>query len=240
MGDLPRYLFILSEARSGSTYVAEVIAYSLFETFGIEFWDLAKEPFNHLTDASKANDATIVLDHLFLNQAGIRCAKLLCGQMSIINREAQADPILHQRLFGPSNFWLVVRRRNPVAQAVSLAHARASGIYHAFDHALDQPKAVNAVTYDDVYDALKAIALSGHFLDLFAPLPVNCRVIWYEDFQADPLPTLRALCGDLALAQSEAICLKPSPAKLVRVGQHDKAQLASSFGRWLLQNYHEV
>lgn len=240
MGDLARNLFLLSEARSGSTYVAEVIAYSLFETFGIEFWDLAQEPFNHLTDASKASDATIVLDHLFLNQAGIRCAKLLCGQLSIINREAQTDPILHQRLYGPSNFWLVVRRRDSVAQAVSLADARASGIYHAFDAHLDQPEEAIRITHGDIYDALKAIALSGQFLELFAQLPTNCRVIWYEDFRADPLPTLRALCEDLALANCETAPLKPRPAKLIPIRQNAKTQLANSFSHWLLQNYHEV
>lgn len=69
-------LFIASEVRSGSTYVAEAIAYSIAQSFGVECWGLAHEKFAVLDGDFQPAKVRSILNGLCINQAGFRSAKL--------------------------------------------------------------------------------------------------------------------------------------------------------------------
>jgi len=52
-GDGRKSLFIATEVRCGSTFVAESLAYELHNKFGFHLWDLAKERFAFLNEDTR-------------------------------------------------------------------------------------------------------------------------------------------------------------------------------------------
>ena len=230
----PTYLFMASEVRSGSTYVAELISYSVNASFGFEVWGLNREELRDLTDQDTATDIRTLVSTLWLSRENIRSSKVMCSQLSILTRCARRDRAVQSLLFGENARWIIVRRRNRIRQAVSLATARKSGVYHSYARTAEPQL---SVSMSDVEDALRAINLSDEYLRLFSSVPSVCAEIFYEDVLADPQGTIRAALEDVGvLPQSTRFIL--GEAKLSPDRQAQKADLELAFGDWLLENHH--
>ena len=181
-----KLLVIASEVRSGSTFLAEILSYTLNKLFGSEFWDLTKEHFNTINDSSLAQDILSIYDNIWVNQLKFKSSKLMCSSISVLNRESKISEDLRNIFFGSDAYWIILRRRNKIRQAVSLAFARSSGVYHHYVNqgvSLDNNLSISTV---DVYDALRAIELSDIYLELFSKTPTNSITLFYEDLIDNP------------------------------------------------------
>ncbi len=231
-------LFIASEVRSGSTYVAEALSYAFHGTDGFELWDLAKEHFSGLNDDSTPQEALTILRSLFLDRSGFVASKFMCKSLSYLHRLAQASPELHAAFFGDDAYWVVVRRRDEIEQAVSLAMAAKSGVFHHYDESSPAPDADVTLTLEDLDAALKAIALSDLYLETFAASLPQKRVltVFYKDFLADEagyIAKVRQLCGFPKPEREEAT----GGAKVRPTGRRQKRREAARLREWFLANY---
>jgi LPS sulfotransferase NodH len=233
----PTYLFMASEVRSGSTYVAELISYSLNASFGLEAWDLTKELLRELDDHSSPADVGTRVSSLWLSPENLRSSKVMCSQLSILTRSARRNLAVQQLVFGEDARWIVVRRRNKIRQAVSLATARKSGVFHSYCE--DVGIAPLEVSLAEVESALRAVILSDEYLRLFSSVPENCAEVFYEDVLADPIESIRAALDKIGVLP-EAGQLIAGEVKLSRDRQAEKADLELAFGHWLLENHHRT
>lgn len=128
-----KFLFMASEVRSGSTFFAKLISSSFHKSYGEEFWDLSRELLSTLKDSSTRDEMLSITRNLYLNKSGYRSCKIMCAQLSIISREARKDQEIKDIFFGGNTYWIVFRRKNKIKQAISLAMARKSNIYHSYD-----------------------------------------------------------------------------------------------------------
>jgi LPS sulfotransferase NodH len=231
-------LFIASETRSGSTYIAEVIAYSFNKAFGFEFWDLTKESFSHFNDCSLPEEIFQRCGSLFLDKSGFVCAKLMCKELSVINRAAQQSDSLRDCFFGLDAHWIVVRRRDRIAQAVSLAMARKSGLYHFYGDPSEAPDRKLNIGIEDISSALSAVALSDVYLGAFVnKLRLENTVeIFYEDFVQDPAFYVNRI-ADLCKLGSISNEDFDNMANLKRTSVDIKLELKAKFVNWFLGNY---
>lgn len=231
-----RNLFIASEVRSGSTWVAELLAYFLERHQLHDAFGLTRESFRELDTHSSAQDACGIFDALWRDATGLATAKLQCASLSLVYREAQHAPELMQRFFGPDSAWIVLRRRDTLRQAVSLAAARKSERYHHYgDAPADADVGVSAEATDD---ALGAILRSDLFLATFAERNPSPRqlVCDYETIRRQPEAFLR---------EAFRLCDWPFPevpgpvdaTKLRPWADRSKAEAVEAFGLWLLSNY---
>lgn len=235
---IQKNLFIASEVRSGSTYIAESISYAFNQFFGFEFWDLAQEKFSHIDDNSKPEDITQRCKSLFLDKSGFSSAKIMCKSLSVIHRNSDTSNDLRDCFFGPDTYWIVVRRRDRIAQAVSLAMARKSGLYHFYGDPSEAPNDETAVDFEDITSALQAISLSDIYLSTFSQQlrPKNLIEIYYEDFLKDEAKYLNKaskLCG---LAKIDKYTYK-NASKLKQTSKSEKDNLNNAYSNWFLKNY---
>lgn len=232
-------LFIASEVRSGSTYIAESLAYSFSSSYNVDFWDAGKELFSGLSDSSSDKDVLQILNGLGLNSAGMRSAKVMCASLSIICREVEKNPMLNQTFFGDDARWIVIRRRNKIKQAVSLATAIASNTWHFYGDTESSPDKTASLTNEAIYEALKMIVISDDYLENFSRMVVRSAVVYYEDFIDNELSSLQWIINTLDLPFN-SLELKLSPAKLKKTAQDRKAEAENSFRRYFLENYHRI
>lgn len=232
-------LFIASEVRSGSTYIAESLAYSFSSSYNVDFWDAGKELFSGLTDSSSDTDVLQILDALGLNSAGMRSAKIMCASLSIICREIEKNRTLQEKFFGNEARWIVIRRRNKIKQAVSLATAISSNTWHFYGDVESSPDKSASVSNEAIYEALKMIVISDDYLENFSRMVARSAVIYYEDFIDNELSSLQRIINTLDLPFNSSN-LKLSPAKLKKTAQDRKAEAENSFRRYFLENYHRI
>ncbi|MEM8514816.1 LPS sulfotransferase NodH [Massilia sp. MP_M2] len=232
-------LFIASEVRSGSTYIAESLAYSFSDSFKVDFWDAGKELFNQLSDSTDADQIESILSSLGQNSIGIKCAKIMCASLSIICREVKRNPELYDHFFGQNACWIIIRRRNRIKQAVSLATAIASDTWHFYDDPKTSPDNKVSISNESIYDALKMIILSDDYLENFSHFVEKSTTIYYEDFIGNELEVLKNTINKLGLPFDEQL-LTISPAKLKKTGQPLKSEAERAFREYLLENYHQV
>lgn len=232
-------LFIASEVRSGSTYIAESLAYSLSDSFKVDFWDAGKELFNVMTDATSASEIENLLSGIGKNSVGIKCAKIMCASLSIICREVRKNPHLHDEFFGMNACWIIIRRRNKVKQAISLATAIASDIWHFYGDPNSSPDNSVSISNEDIYEALKMIILSDEYLDNFSKIVDKSIVIYYEDFLGHEAELLKDTIQKLDLPFNKED-LAISPVKLKKTAQFLKSEAENSFRIYLSENYHRV
>lgn len=238
VGDGRRCLFMASEVRCGSTYVAETLSYEMHDFFGFELWDLTKELFHDLDDETRPAPLLTRWGALFLDRTGFVASKFMCKSLSYLHRLAHASPAVREAFFGERAYWVVVRRRDRLAQAVSLAAASKSRTYHHYaDPELAGDRDVE-LSLGELDAALKTVALSDIYLQTFADSLPRERVVslFYEDFLADEIGWINrvhALCG-----------FEPAPAdtyrnasKLVRTGQQAKRRAKEQLQEWLLANH---
>lgn len=231
-----RNLFIASEVRSGSTWVGELLAYFLQEHGCQVAFGLTQETFRDLDESSTAQDACRLFDMLWRDPTGLATAKLQCASLSLVYREAQQCPELMSRFFGPDTAWIVLRRRDTLRQAVSLAAARRSERYHHYNDT--QSDADLGVGHEDTDDALAAILRSDLFLATFAERNPSNRLLTceYETVRRQPEAFLRSafkLC-DWDFPQDPGIA---DLTKLKPWADRSKAVATEDFGQWLLCNY---
>lgn len=235
-----RNLFIASEVRSGSTWLAELIAYFAEHHCARMAFGLSFEFFRHLNHDSTAEDVCKEFDALWRDEGGLATGKLQCASLSIVCREAMRSTAVHDRFFGEDTLWIVLRRQDRLRQAVSLAAARRTGQYHHYGHAAAQHGALD-IPPVEVNAALKAIGLSDDYLRAFADFVPSGRVLrWeYNEVRADPEHHLRLLFDELGWRFPEASD-QVDRTKLMPWATSAKEQLAGEFSRWFLSSYHYV
>ncbi|MGT0247066.1 Stf0 family sulfotransferase [Burkholderia pyrrocinia] len=233
-------LYIASEVRSGSTFIAESISYYLNERFGYEFWDLAQERFSGLHAESTADEIMEIQSSLYLNPEGWASSKIMCKALSIIKRESANSEIVKNAFFGQNAYWIVIRRKNKIQQAISLATAKKSGLYHYYGDPNDAPD--NNVSFDpaEIEEALKSILLSDIYLEAFASaLPQDRYMeISYEDFlkiKSEYINKINMLCD---LPVDDEIANEVNLAKIKQTAQSEKQVAREKFIDWFLENYY--
>lgn len=177
-------VFILSDVRCGSTYAAELISYNFAKYLDFEIWDVAREVFQALGDESNSSDVATLHGNLWVNPQGWRGAMVKCGHMSRMIKLADQDPSVQHLLFGPSAYWIVIRRSDIFARAVSLAHAEASGRYHVYSGS-GTPGSDYRVSLESLRDCLGAVAIADYFISACIPQLKNVIEIEYDNIRAD-------------------------------------------------------
>jgi LPS sulfotransferase NodH len=233
-----KYLFIASEVRSGSTYFAESLAYELGSNFKFATWNLTREHFSFLDNHSSSDDIIKTWSGLYLDACGFSTAKIMCKALSVIHRHASIYKEVQQAFFGENTYWIVLRRRNRIKQAISLAMANKTGIFHYYGEAENAPDNDTIVTIEEIESAMRMISLSDIYLEAFAStIPVSHIVsCFYEDFMEDEVSWLNrvhAMCGFPMIEQSTYI----NQAKLKPTANEAKRAAYAQYRQWFLMNY---
>lgn len=236
-----RALIIASEVRSGSTFIAESIAYHFEAAFGDVLFDLTKEHFAGLNETSSHAEILANFNSLYLGDKGWVATKIMCAALSVIVREARKADALWQAFFGPDTHWIIVRRREKVRQAVSLAYARKTGDWHVYAAARKGSDPAVA-TLKETEDALRSILLSDVYLDSFKTLISRGKVteVYYEDFLSEPTPLIERIYDVLGLVRPEGGVRYVDRTKIRRHALKAKRQVDRDFKTWLLENYYAV
>jgi LPS sulfotransferase NodH/transposase-like protein len=234
-------LIIASEVRSGSTFVAESIAYHFQGVFGDVLFGLTKEHFAGIRAASSHTDILTKFNSLYLGHQGWVATKIMCAALSIIVREARKAESLREALFGSNAHWIIVRRRKKVRQAVSLAYARKTGDWHVYT-----PEQANTdeskVALKDTEDSLRSILLSDIYLETFTDLIASDKKIeiFYEDFLSEPSRLIEHVYDVLGVARPSEGINYVDRTKIRQDATDKKRQSESGFEAWLLENYYPV
>jgi len=220
--------------------VAECLAYHLDHQFGYSLYALANEYFARLNDTSTEADVMEIYSSLYRDKSGWTSSKAMCGSLSILVREARRSAKVNSAFFGTSAFWIIVRRRDKVKQAASLALARAAGFYHYYGDVTVSPDQAHQISVRQLEDALRAVELSDTYLDVFRQHLQDGQYIeiFYEDFlesEAKFISQIREFMGLERLADFSSY---ESLAKLKSTAHKTKADCVQGFKFWLLENYH--
>lgn len=234
-------LIIASEVRSGSTFVAESIAYHFHGVFGDVLFGLTKEHFAGLRETSSHTEILTKFNSLYLGHQGWVATKIMCAALSIIVRETRKAESLREVLFGSNADWIIVRRRKKVSQAVSLAYARKTGDWHVYtteQTSTDKPK----VTLKETEDALRSILLSDTYLESFTGLIASDKTmeIFYEDFLSEPSCLIEHVYDVLGVARPSEGVKYVDRTKIRQEATGQKRQSERDFNAWLLENYYPV
>jgi LPS sulfotransferase NodH len=231
-------LFIASEVRSGSTYIAEKIAYSLNKSYGIHFWSLTKEHFSSLESGFSANQIIKIFNEIGVNDINFKSAKLMPSSLSIIYKESEKNTLIKDIFFGENSYWIVIQRKDKLAQAVSLTFAREGNLFHYYGDESISPDLNISIKNEEVYKNLISIILSDIFLDNF--FKNNSRVIsiYYEDFIENEYSILTSIIEKFQLPLS-VNNFKISPVKLKKTASKQKARAIVEFSKYFKENYHK-
>jgi hypothetical protein len=227
-------IFLASEARCGSTYLAEKIAYSVFDSYGIELWDLAQEHFSSINFRSKIDDIRHIASNLWTNKLGYQCCKIMCPQISIITKVAKTNPDLKEIFFGSTTKWIILRRKDRIRQAASLAHAQKTGQFHVYD--CSQSKASD-MSHEEIRTALDSVIYSDEYLRIFGEKIDNSSEYFYEDLLKNEKNTFIDVIKYLNLP-IDISKLAISPAKIKRTEDSIKKKLSDSYSDFFLENYY--
>lgn len=203
----------------------------------MELWNLAIEPFQSLTDNSVLQDLINIFNDIWINPQGWRCAMVKCAHLSIINKLTDQNPEIASQIFGPSAYWLLIRRKDVFARAVSLAHALTTGRFHEYSSdGGKNPEYV--VSNDKIYSCLEMISLADTFLSGCIPRFTNLREFHYEEILVDERGFLNGV-GEFAFGQSlvgdDDELVHP---KLRPVHTAEKARQREEFISWFIRAYH--
>jgi LPS sulfotransferase NodH len=238
--EMRKTLFLASDVRSGSTYIAESLAYFFDKQFGFLFYDLASELFSHLDDSSSEKEIMERYNTLFLDKSGWASSKIMCASLSIIARESRRSISVQSTFFGQEAFWIIVRRRDKIKQAVSLAIASKSGLYHYYGDGEKSPDNEYQIGKQEIQDALKKIELSDTYLTIFKQLIPDAQYIeiFYEDFLDDEFQFINKVCQRSGLGNVTDTDSYMNLAKLRPTATEKKSSYAEEFKFWFLENYH--
>jgi hypothetical protein len=237
IGDGRKFLFIASEVRCGSTFIAETIAYELKRTFGYQLFGLTKERFAHLDNTTSAEEVLETWRALHLDASGFAVAKLMCKSLSYLHRLMRNSDDIREAFFGENCFWIVVRRNDRIEQAVSLALASKTGAYHHYDDPRLASDNDAELTLAEMDWALKAVAMSDIYLQTFASSlpPERTLSVFYKDFLADEaghLEKIHNMCGFPAFDRANYV----NESKLKQTGREVKKRCVEQLRQWFLEN----
>jgi transposase-like protein/LPS sulfotransferase NodH len=235
-----RTLIIASGVRSGSTFIAESIAYHFQAVAGMMLFGLTKEHFDDLNNRSRAPEILRRLGSLWKNAEGWAATKIMCGSLSVMTRESRRKSELRSALFGPDTYWIVVRRRDRIRRAVSLAFAKRSGAWHVYENGhgtdcgmptkIEWRAALEEILLDDVY--LEALSESIS--------PERRTEVFYEDFLSNPLPVCDRLGSVLGCTMKSGAVPFRDLTK-IRPSDFDKKRRAvAEFKEWIRENHHAI
>ena len=135
------------------------------------------------------------------------------------------EPLLRQRpqdaerLLRRFDDFILLRRRDKLAQAVSLYRARMAQIWSSLDYkfmAEDDPRRKMDIPFDAVKIA-RALADICHqekgWEDTLVRFSLPFRVFWYEDFVAEYMPTSKSLLHALKIAADGVLPAAPKLEK---------------------------
>ena len=233
-----RCLFIASEVRSGSTFIAESLAYELDRNLGFELWGVTQEPFNIIDEQSSSSEILDIWGRLYLDGSGFSASKIMCKALSIICHSAENSDEIKRTFFGDNTYWVVIRRRDRIKQAISLAMAIKTGLYHYYGNPDESQDKDTELSNVDIENALRIICLSDIFLEVLTSRLDKSRLvnIYYEDFLADEVGCLNriyAMCGFPPVEPETYI----NQAKLKPTAQESKRTSYEKFSQWFLKNY---
>ncbi len=233
-------LIMASGVRSGSTFIAESIAYHFQAAAGMMLFDLTKEHLDALNHRSRAPEILRRLHSLWTNAEGWSATKIMCNSLSVMIRESKRKNELKTALFGPNTYWIVVRRRDRIRRAVSLAWAKRSGAWHVYEegHAtgsgtppvVESRAALEEILLDDVY----LEALSENIS------PDRCIEVIYEDFLANPAPVIDRLHSVLGCAKAPGAMPFRDLTKIRPSDSSQKRHAVADFKEWIRENHHSV
>jgi len=233
-------LIMASGVRSGSTFIAESIAYHFHAVAGLVLFNLTKEHLDGLNNRSKAPEILMRLQSLWTNAEGWSATKIMCNSLSVMTRECRRKRDLKAAMFGPDTYWIVVRRRDRIRRAVSLAYAKRSGAWHIYQegHVTD----LGMPTPVESRAALEEIQLDDIYLEAFSERisPERQIQVFYEDFLSNPNPVIEWLHGVLGYAKP-ADAMPFSDLTKIRPSDVDqKRRAVAHFKDWIRENHHSM
>jgi transposase-like protein len=235
-----RTLIMASGVRSGSTFIAESIAYHFHAAAGMMLFDLTKEHLDSINDKSRAPEILRRLQALWTNAEGWAATKIMCGSLSVMTRESLRKSELKTALFGPGTYWIIVRRRDRIRRAVSLACAKRSGAWHVYEegHATDS----GMPTVVESRAALEEILLDDIYLEVLSDnIPPERRTdVIYEDFLSNPTPVIDRLHTVLGVAKASGVMPFRDLTKIRPSDSNQKRKAVAEFKDWIKENHHSL
>jgi hypothetical protein len=236
---MPKNIFIASEVRSGSTFIAESIAYGLNLNLNYELWDLTKECFNSIISDTQEKDLINIYESLGVDKiSGFVASKIMVGTLPSVCRIANKSKRVDEIFFGEETVWIIVRRRNRLAQAVSLSFAHKSGIYH--NYGASELSMDNDITIDpkEIMTYINMISLSDFYLESFLIKIKNIKFVqvYYEDFMENPSNYLKEIyrCCEFPLFDHFDL---GSISKLIPTASEQKKYVINEFSKWFVLNF---
>jgi LPS sulfotransferase NodH len=234
-GDGRKCIFIASEVRCGSTFVAETVAYELNKSGGYGLWGLAKEKFSFVEAHTGADEMLNAWSALYLDAHGVASSKLMCRAISFIYARAQDSEDVREAFFGENAYWIVVRRQDRIEQAVSLALALKTKTFHHYGDPETAEDNTAELSLEEMDWALKAVSLTDIYLQAFAASLPKDRVlsINYNDFVADEagyLEKIHNLCGFPPFNRANYV----NESKIKKTGRNVKQFYVEQFREWFL------
>ncbi|MBY0255917.1 MAG: hypothetical protein K2X54_31800 [Methylobacterium organophilum] len=202
----------------------------------MDFWPLTKEGFASILEDPSHGVADNMLHCMYKNNVGYRSSMIKIGHLAAIFTSIGADREVRQKFFGDNSSWLIVRRRNLIRQAISLAYASRSGLYHYYGDA-DQAEDRNInISPADVMPHFKSIVASDAYLNVLERRLARHHTVFYEDFVEDPEFHVREIMRNLSLPGDLGQLVLGKP-KLIPTAQDEKRMMELEFEELLLSGY---
>lgn len=194
-------------ARSGSTYATQLLSgQSPFGT--VTDWFLPRR-LKQLQEKGKGGTHNQVVQHILRDRAGIVFASK-CTRDSLITAAFLGifDQFLDHITF------LVIDRRDKVAQAVSFHKARVGGRFHS-SQAERRTVRPDDFDFDEIYRFYRRFHdISAKFDSLGDAFGRPLQRFWYEDFTADPLAFVKAATRALGFQVAQDLRAEAQVQKL--------------------------
>lgn len=195
LGQVPdRVLMILFASRAGSTYAGELLANTPYFTSVSESFN-PKQLYQVRTRRALSDDND-ALRWMIANRGTPQAFAAKCGEPGLVSawHLGFLDAVLDRASF------ILLKRRDSAAQAVSLFRAELSGRFHSSQQArhiihVDQYDRERITVHHRVIE--RVYGSLGSFMERAGK---RYRTIYYEDICADPAAFVRTTCMDLDLA----------------------------------------
>jgi hypothetical protein len=136
---------------------------------------------------------------LYVDPLGYRYSKITFGDLMEMTSRSRNNPHTRHTLFGSETCWIILRRRNRIRQAVSLAYADSSKIYHYYGDSEQSDDQNSIVTNENIFENLQRIKFSDDYLDNLRNFLTCHFTLFYEDYIGKELETIKKLYKVLIL-----------------------------------------
>ena len=204
-------LLMLFTPRTGSTYLGHELHRTQAGCFLEEWFNWYSIPEEKTAEQETLYDYFIDKVHRYTTESNLFGIKFTWPQFLAIN---EIVPI--SSLFSNPITWLSLRRRNIVAQAISVNIADQTQIFHSFQIAAERDRNLSKVLYDQdtICETIEFLIFQETALDKWLAQnnasPLN---IFYEDLVEDSESTVRAIMSKLGVEPHPAwpASLGPNP-----------------------------